>query len=115
MDRLVLLPDPPYTEILRTVQIHNLSIRVKNPDGTLDTYVFYPPEGEPQDWDDYRWDTVVYPMEFSLIFYCGWQFLPDEGYSPGSYGFFYEIGFEFLGETYIKRLDFRVQVLEGPP
>ena len=100
MDRLVLLPDPPYTEILHTVTINYLEITGTDTDGTEFFLEFYPPEGEPQDWDDYRWDAVVNPRETSLVFYVGFQWTSDVGSIPGMAHFTYLLNCEYEGVEY---------------
>jgi hypothetical protein len=95
LDRLMLLPDPPYTTILHTVTINYLEITLIDTDGTEYFWRFEPPEEEPQDWDDYRWDAVVNPRETSLVFYVGFAWTSDEGSVPGLAHFTYLLNCEF--------------------
>ena len=100
MDRLGLLPDPPYTEILHTITINYLQINFIDSDGTEYINTYYPPEGEPQDWDDYRWDAVVNPRETSLVFYIGWRWISELGSVPGVVRFMYLLNCEYEGLEY---------------
>jgi hypothetical protein len=100
LDRLMLLPDPPYTEILHTVTINYLKINYIDTDGIEYFLEFYPPEGEPQDWDDYRWDAVVNPRETSLVFYVGFQWTSDVGSVSGLAHFTYLLNCEYEGIEY---------------
>jgi hypothetical protein len=108
MDRLMLLPDPPYTEILHTVTINYLKIDSVDPDGTQFSDTYYPPEGEPQDWDDYRWDAIVNPRETSLVFYLGWQW--PSGSVPGIAHMTYLLNCEYEGFEYDLVYKFQVVV-----
>ena len=96
----MLLPDPPYTEILHNVTINYFEINSRDTDGTEYIYTYYTPEGESQDWSHYRWNAVVKPRETSLVFYIGWQWLSGEGSVPGVTRFTYLLNCEYEGLEY---------------
>ncbi len=91
-------------EIVHVVEVIDLDVVITLPDGELETFNLDP------NFRPYRWDTMVYPGETSLVFFVGWKFPSGDGYEAGVYRFTYTLNVVFEGEVFDLVRAFRLRV-----
>lgn len=88
---------------VHVVTVQLLTMRVENPDGTIDEI-----DLDPSVHFAYRWNLVVYPGERSLVFFIG---TAVASLDTGTYQYTYTLNVEFEGTSYDLEQSFKIQVL----